>query len=141
MTHLCRRNDEFLLVTVDYRAVQSDLAVDHEKQTGARDPSQAATSRTLTTKADASTQKAREKRRSYKTPVRRLTEAQARPFVREHFTEYPSNADNMFNGSEWTFAIIGQAQPLRAETAAKHPVLRPQVLDRVALLASQPACD
>lgn len=36
---------------------------------------------------------------------------------------------------------VGQAQPLRAEMAAKHVVLRPQVLDRFALLASQPACD
>jgi hypothetical protein len=95
MTHLCRRNDEFLLVTVDYRAVQSDLAVDLDKQAGAKDPSPpAATSRALTatrgtTKADAPARQAREKRRSYKTPVRRLTEVQARQFVREHFDPAP----------------------------------------------------
>jgi hypothetical protein len=112
MTHLCRRNKEFLLVTVDYRTVQSDLATDVDKRERVNDPTQAATTRTLTATRGApkearANQTAREKRRSYKTPVRRLTEVQARQFVRAHFAEYPSNADKMFNGQEWTFAIVG----------------------------------
>ncbi len=82
ITHLCRIQNEFLEVSVDYRIVQQDLLTGSEP---AKDNG---------------------KHNLYKTPIRRLTEVEARKQFESLFHEKPNSFDEMFSAPNWTLAII-----------------------------------
>lgn len=77
VSHLCRQNDDYLLVSVDYNDAPR-----------------------LTTDGT-------EQRNGFSTPVMKLTADQAKGLVEGLFNTAPSNLDELLDQSHWTIAMVG----------------------------------
>lgn len=81
ITHLCRRGDQFLLVSIDYKEIDGEAGKPRVSN-----------------------------RRPYKTPIVEITEEEAREYVKSLFNDKanPLAIKKAFNLKTWTLAVIGE---------------------------------
>lgn len=87
ITHYCRVGDDFLAVTVDYRVVHADLEPQTPHGNAPMPPPSNRTAR-------------------YATPIRRLTEDEARQHLRSLFDAEPEAMGSLFGCRSWTVAVV-----------------------------------
>ena len=80
ITHLCRVNEQYLAVGIDYEEVTKSLGKENAGE--------------------------KEEKKSYQSNIYQLTEAQALTYIKSQFEKLPSSFDSFFKEESWTFAII-----------------------------------
>lgn len=82
MTHICRQNGQFLMVSIDYRKVKASAVPEGAGQ-----------------------------RVSYRSPIQKLSETEAKTLLAGQFAKVPTCFDEMFKKEHWTFALIEALKP------------------------------
>lgn len=108
ITHLCRRGDEFLLVSLDYREIRRGLSPEPDENSDPvaeqeeSDPSDGhANGEGAQEESDTS-----EERPRYRAPISRLDEAEARLWADSNFVDTADAFDALWDKSSWTLAVV-----------------------------------
>ena len=117
ITHYCHVDDEYLAVTVDYRDVSADLDNQEPLEQGEADlPDTDSHTAPLTAVQSVNHSEgpglavpeyaASNKVSRYATPIRKLTETEARSHLRGLFDEVPKDFESQFSTATWTIAVV-----------------------------------
>lgn len=87
ISHLCKQDNRCLLVSIDFRDVTESLKEPNGDSEGHSDPED-------------------DEKRVYQSPIRELTEKEAKEYAEGLFSTIPEGFDEMFSEEQWTLATI-----------------------------------
>lgn len=96
ITHLCKQDDRFLLISLDYREIREDLRHDLDEDQGAAAPAGA-------TPAAINPESPR-----FRAPIIELNEAEARAWADQQFLTEALAFDALWDQPTWTLAVVDE---------------------------------
>jgi hypothetical protein len=113
ITHLCRREDEFLLVSLDYREIRRDLGP--EASTAEKDQDEDAPASEPDPNdsgSNGSDLSSSGERPRYRAPISRLDEGQAREWADSNFIGTADAFDALWDKQSWTLAVVDELKDI-----------------------------
>jgi hypothetical protein len=111
ITHLCRRDDEFLLVSLDYREIRRDLSQDSESDDEPKS-GESAVPVPDSDNAERTADLSSEERPRYRAPISKLDEGQARQWADGNFINSADAFDALWDKPTWTLAVVDELKDI-----------------------------